>query len=128
RRRARRSAEGRRMSSPLHGLLAGEPRIAAVGARLLADALTTQAAPHIVVDWRPPEPGTESALVRVLADSRRTAANAEASARMLAAGATLVDVRPASEVVGLKAGQFCHAGPPIEWERASGPLRGALIG
>jgi hypothetical protein len=116
------------MSSPLNGLLAGEPRIAAVGARLLADALTAQAAPHIEVDWRPPEPGTESGLARVLADSRRTAANAEASARMLAAGATLVDVRPAAEVVGLKAGQFCHAGPPIEWDRASGPLRGALIG
>src|SRR5262249_38975155 len=44
------------------------------------------------------------------------------------AGAQLVDVRPAAEVVGLKPGQFCHAGPPIDWERASGPLRGALIG
>ena len=25
-------------------------------------------------------------------------------------------------------GEFLHAGPPIDWERASGPLRGALIG
>jgi hypothetical protein len=31
-------------------------------------------------------------------------------------------------VVGLSRGQFCHAGPPITWARASGPLRGALIG
>ncbi|HKT02631.1 MAG TPA: DUF1116 domain-containing protein, partial [Rugosimonospora sp.] len=31
-------------------------------------------------------------------------------------------------VVGLKPGQFCHAGPPIGWDRAAGPLRGALIG
>jgi hypothetical protein len=47
---------------------------------------------------------------------------------MLAAGAELVDVRPASEVLGLAPGQFLHAGPPITWDRASGPLRGALIG
>jgi hypothetical protein len=47
---------------------------------------------------------------------------------MLAAGAQLVDVRPAAEVVGLEPGRFCHAGPPITWDRASGPLRGALIG
>jgi hypothetical protein len=113
---------------PLRGLLAGEPRVAAVGARLLADALAAQAAPHVVVDWRPPEPGVEGDLAPVLADPRRATANAEAAARMLAAGATLVDVRPASEVLGLAPGQFCHAGPPVEWERASGPLRGALIG
>ena len=30
--------------------------------------------------------------------------------------------------LGLERGEFCHAGPPIEWDRASGPLRGALIG
>jgi hypothetical protein len=116
------------MNMPLQGLLAGEPRVATVGAQLLADALTAQAAPHLAVDWRPPEPGTEEALARVLADPRRTAANAEAAARMLAAGASLIDVRHAAEVIGLRPGQFCHAGPPVEWERASGPLRGALIG
>jgi hypothetical protein len=31
-------------------------------------------------------------------------------------------------VLGLEPGQFLHAGPPITWERASGPLRGALMG
>ena len=35
--------------------------------------------------------------------------------RMLAAGASLVDVRPATDVPGLRPGQFCHAGPPIAW-------------
>jgi hypothetical protein len=47
---------------------------------------------------------------------------------MLAAGARLVDVRPAREALGLEPGTFLHAGPPIDWERASGPLRGALQG
>ena len=48
--------------------------------------------------------------------------------RMVSAGADFVDVRPASEALGLEKGTFLHAGPPIEFERASGPLKGALIG
>jgi hypothetical protein len=40
----------------------------------------------------------------------------------------VVDVAPAAELLGLEPGQFLHAGPPITWDRASGPLRGALMG
>ena len=40
----------------------------------------------------------------------------------------LVDVVQAGPGAGPGAGEFLHAGPPISWERASGPLRGALIG
>jgi hypothetical protein len=109
-------------------LLAGEPRVATVGVPTLADALAGQAVEHLAVDWVPPVPGTAEDLVRLMADPRRTAANARALSRMLASGASLVDLRPASEVPGLGRGRFCHAGPPISWERASGPLRGALIG
>jgi hypothetical protein len=108
--------------------LTDRPGVVTVGAAALADALSAQAAPHVRVDWRPPPPGTEGDLDRVFADPRRVAANATAVERMLAAGASLVDVRPAADAVGLARGQFCHAGPPIDWERASGPLRGALIG
>ena len=111
-------------------LLEGEPRVVAVGAQMLADALAAQAVPVTRVDWRPPlgEPGTEAALARVLADPRHQAANATAVERMLTAGAELVDVVPAADALGLAPGEFLHAGPPIGWDRASGPLRGALIG
>jgi hypothetical protein len=108
--------------------LSVEPRVAAAGVDLFADALDAQAATATRVDWRPPMAGTEDALVRVLADPRRAAANDEALSRMLGAGAHLVDVRPAREALGLEPGEFLHAGPPIEWDRASGPLQGALIG
>lgn len=110
------------------GLLDEEPRVVSAGVDLFAAALTAQAVPVTTVDWRPPVAGTEDDVARVLADPRRPAANALAVERMLAAGADLVDVRPAGEVLGLQPGQFLHAGPPIGWERASGPLRGALIG
>jgi hypothetical protein len=111
-------------------LLTEAPRVVAVGAPMFADALTAQAVPVRQVDWRPPlgASGVEDALARVLADPRLASANETAVGRMLAAGAELVDVRPASEALGLTAGSFLHAGPPIGWDRASGPLRGALIG
>ncbi|HEU4913514.1 MAG TPA: DUF1116 domain-containing protein [Actinomycetes bacterium] len=97
---------------------------------MFSDALAAQAVPVQQVEWRPPlgDTGTERHLARVLADPRLAEANETAVGRMLAAGAELVDVRPAAEVLGLEAGTFLHAGPPVDWERASGPLRGALIG
>jgi Protein of unknown function (DUF1116) len=106
--------------------LAVEPRVVTMGVDLLADALAAQTVEVRRIDWRPPLEG--DALVRVLADPRRQAANELALAAMLRAGASLVDVRPAGEALGLQPGQFLHAGPPISWDRASGPLRGALIG
>jgi hypothetical protein len=103
-----------------------EPRVVAAGVDLLADALDAQAADVRRVDWRPPL--TADALITVMADQRRSAANEEALTRMLHAGAELVDLRPAADALGLQLGQLLHAGPPVGWERASGPLRGALIG
>jgi hypothetical protein len=102
--------------------------VVSVGVDLLADALADQAAPVQRVDWRPPLPGTEDDLTTVALDPLRPDANARALERMLAVQAVLVDVLPASEAVGLERGEFLHAGPPITWERASGPLRGALMG
>ena len=116
------------MTSPLHGLLSEDPVVATAGVGLFADALRDQAVPVTEAEWQPPMEGTEGHLATVLADRRRAEANALAFERMTAAGADLVDVRPAREALGLERGTFLHAGPPIEWERASGPLRGALVG
>ena len=102
--------------------------VTSAGADLFADAVAEQAVEVARVDWRPPMPGTESDLAVVAADPRRRDANERALAAMLGVTAHLVDVAPASELLGLEPGQFLHAGPPIAWERASGPLRGALMG
>ena len=101
--------------------------VVTAGAEMLADAVASQAVATHRVAWQPPA-GDAAALAAVVADRRRRTANEQALARMLAAEATLVDVRPASDALGLEPGQFLHAGPPVDWERASGPLRGALIG
>jgi len=102
--------------------------VVAVGTDLLAAAVESQAVPVTRVDWRPPMAGTEDDLVAVATDPLRADANARALAAMLEVQATLVDVAPASEALGLEPGEFLHAGPPIGWDRAPGPLRGALMG
>lgn len=112
----------------LNGLLSRELRVVTAGAPVLAEALAEQAVPVEVVDWRPPPPGTEAALAKVLTDPRHAAADATAAGRLCAARPQLVDILPAQEVIGLETGTLLHAGPPITWERASGPMRGALIG
>jgi hypothetical protein len=109
------------------GPLTTPPAVVTAGAGILADALERQAVSTVQVRWQPPE-GDPVALAEVMGDVRRTAANAAALEAMLAAQADLVDVLPASEALGLEPGQFLHAGPPVDWERASGPLRGALVG
>ncbi|WP_207782615.1 DUF1116 domain-containing protein [Phytoactinopolyspora limicola] len=115
------------MTQP-HPLLSTEPRVVTAGVDLFTETLRAQAVEVGPVDWRPPLDATAEHVAAVLADPRRDAANAEAVQRMLASTAELVDVRPAREVLGLQPGQFLHAGPPLTWDHASGPMRGALIG
>lgn len=102
--------------------------VAAAGADMFATALEAQAVPVERVAWRPPMDGTVDDLAVVAADPLRKEANDLAVSRMLDVQALLVGVAPASEVLGLQRGEFLHAGPPIDWDRASGPLRGALMG
>jgi Protein of unknown function (DUF1116) len=109
-------------------LLRREPRVITAGISVLADAAARQGAPVTAVDWAPPMPGTEADLAAVLADPRRAPANDQAVRRMLGVRAHLVDVVEAGQALGLRRGEFLHAGPPITWDRASGPLRGALAG
>ncbi len=58
-----------------------------------------------------------------------TQANQTAVSRMMSAHPKLMGVETAEKVIpGMKKNLLLHAGPPIEWERMSGPLRGAVIG
>ncbi len=88
------------------------------------------------VDWSPPAVSAavldrlEDLLVRQPDSVERIrSANREALSRMAAADPVWIDVRPAGEVVeGLSDRMILHAGPPIEWERMCGPMRGAIAG
>src|SRR6187399_2350010 len=57
------------------------------------------------------------------------AANQEATTRMIDARPILVGLGRARDTIpGMRDNLILHAGPPIEWARMSGPLRGAIIG
>jgi hypothetical protein len=56
-------------------------------------------------------------------------ANETAVSRMMAARPILKTVAPARDVIpGMRDNLLLHAGPPITWGRASGPMRGAIVG
>lgn len=102
--------------------------VVTVGADMFAAAVDAQAVSVERVDWKPPMNGTVDDIATVATDPLRKAANELALSQMLKVQARLIGVAPASEVLGLQRGEFLHAGPPIDWARTSGPLRGALMG
>ncbi len=56
-------------------------------------------------------------------------ANKEAVRRIFEAEPVLIDVQPAGSVIeGLRENMILHSGPPIDWARMCGPMRGAVCG
>jgi hypothetical protein len=114
-------------SSSLASLLGGAPRVVTAGVELFETSLRDQGIDVVAVDWRPPVGDAATDLARIAADPRTADANATAVERITGAEPHWAGVTTAAEAIGLERGQFLHAGPPITWERASGPMRGALI-
>ena len=118
-------------------LLGEMPGVINIGLRGFATELAARGVPVAHVDWRPPRPGHERA-AHLLAwlgrhEARIARANAEGLRRMLAANPVLVDVQPAGKVISelvkpVGNRVVLHAGPPIEWQRMCGPMRGAVAG
>ena len=56
-------------------------------------------------------------------------ANKIATDRILRSRPFLIDIKPAIEVMPkMKKNSIFHAGPPIEWKRMCGPMKGAIVG
>ena len=110
-------------------LISSELRIATAGINLLDDSLIDQSSSPATTQWRPPpDPSLAPVLSAIALSGAVAKANEEALTRLTSARPHLIGVDTAASAVGLEKGTFLHAGSPIEWERASGPLRGALIG
>ncbi len=113
-------------------LLAGPVRVVNVGLAGFARDLAANGAGVVQLDWVPPAGGKPELLqaLAALDTPAVEAANQAALARILAAEPVLVDVRRAGELIpALDARRLMlHAGPPIEWERMCGPLKGAVCG
>jgi hypothetical protein len=106
-------------------------RAIAVGAPLFAGTLEVQSAAVQRVDWQPPAEGDGELAAQLsrLWTSEVDHANAEALQHVLDARQVLVDVRTAGEVIpGFERNMVLHAGPPIDWDHMSAPVRAAAIG
>ena len=115
--------------SALDRLLTTKPTLITAGADTLADALDAQQAAPTRVAWRPPMASCGAALATIAAHPEVQEANREALRRMLAVRPQVVDIVSAHEAMpALDERTFFHAGPPLTWKSASGPMRGALIG
>lgn len=84
------------------------------------------------VAWAPPARGDAAlgwAAARLAADAATVEANAEALRRLTSSRPVLVGTAPASTLLpALEGRRLLHAGPPLRWDEAAGPVRGALIG
>jgi hypothetical protein len=117
----------------LNELMAGELKAVNVGLASFAEPLAAAGVSVVTLDWRPPALGDAEAgmrLARMMNDERIEKANATAIERVLAAQAVMVDVVPARDAIPAlgESRLLLHAGPPIEWERMCGPMRGAVAG
>jgi hypothetical protein len=112
-------------------LLSGPVRVVNIGLSGFARDLASNGAGVAQVDWAPPKAELIAALSLLSSmEEKIEKANREAIGRILAAEPVLADVRRAGELIpALDAGRLVlHAGPPIEWARMCGPLRGAVCG
>jgi hypothetical protein len=107
------------------------PKLINVGLRSFYDSVHAQGGNVVHVDWRPPA-GGDPELARLLAKLERPEideANKKAVAKILAAKPMLVGIAKAKDVIpGMTEHTILHSGPPIEWERMSGPTKGAVWG
>jgi len=116
-------------------LLKGSLAVVHLGLEDVIQGAEAASVPVARVNFKPPAGGHPERM-RMLSDLKRpgladaiASANRTALGRLLNARPHLIGVGIArEEIPGMQDGMFLHAGPPIEWERMSGPLRGAVIG
>ena len=121
------------MPGKIEDLFNAPPRVVNLGLEGFARDLEAEGAAVVHLDWTPPaggDPKLAQLLARLGGLERVETANREALGRMLDGDPVLVDVRPAAAVIpALRDDRvLLHAGPPIEWLRMCGPLRGAIAG
>lgn len=115
--------------------LFGDIDVVNVGLRLFTDDIRRQGGRATQVDWRPPGGGRADVVAALdrLSDpavrARIDAANEQAVTRIIEAHPVLVGFGRAIDVVpGMTPETILHAGPPIEWERMNGAMKGAVTG
>ncbi|MGW5641777.1 DUF1116 domain-containing protein [Saccharopolyspora sp. NPDC003752] len=123
------------MSTPTTQLFGSELNVINVGLAMFADDIAAQGGAVTTLDWTPPGNGKPDVIAaldlleRPEIAAKIEQANAEAADRVMNAKPMLVGFGRAIDVVpGMTPTTIIHAGPPIEFERMSGPMKGAVLG
>jgi len=127
-------ANGTKMST----LFSEKLQVINIGLDGFGQTLKNLGIPVAMIDWRPPAGGDQE-LIEIIDRLRNKSgdgwkdkiarANAEAIKRLLAAKPVIKGIGKAIDVVpGMKENMILHAGPPVEWIKMCGPMRGAVIG
>ena len=103
-----------------------------VGLASFADAIVKRGGAAATLEWSPPASGDReagAALARLVNQPAVEKANTKAAELYLAAQPRLEGIGIAREVLPRMGSRtILHAGPPIEWKRMCGPMRGAIVG
>ncbi|MFH1434935.1 MAG: DUF1116 domain-containing protein [Pseudomonadota bacterium] len=115
-------------------LFGSDLRVVNIGLEKFADPIRAKGIGVVQVDWKPPA-GGDMQLVEDLErltekiGERIDEANRKVVDIILKAKPRLVGVGRAMDVIpGMKPDMILHSGPPVTWERMSGPTRGGVIG
>jgi hypothetical protein len=119
----------------LKTLLREGPAVKNIGLEVFFNALTAQRVPVCTSRWLP-DHAPASLYLKVMELTRSETimssikkANDETIRRLSTSQPVLYGIGLAKEeIVGMTGKILLHAGPPIEWRRMSGPMRGAVTG
>jgi hypothetical protein len=103
-----------------------------IGSPLFKEILEARQVQVTNLDWKPIAGGNAEfiAAIELLEnDPRVKIANQKAVEKLLSSQPMLIGMALAGEVIpNMTKNTILHAGPPISWEKMSGPLRGAILG
>ncbi|HUF39350.1 MAG TPA: DUF1116 domain-containing protein [Anaerolineales bacterium] len=113
-------------------LFENELKVVNLGLASFADSIADVGGSALQIDWQPPAFGDAEVgkhLALTMNNPLIDDANQLAFARYQAAAPRLVGVGTAGEdLPEMSERMILHAGPPIEWDRMCGPMKGAILG
>ena len=113
-------------------LFSRDLKVINIGLPSFADAIAGAGGAVQQIQWAPPAQGDRTvgvALARLVNNADVDAGNRRAYAAYLASQPVLEGIGLAkNELPGIGRRMILHAGPPIEWPKMCGPMKGAIVG
>ncbi|MFA6584336.1 MAG: DUF1116 domain-containing protein [Elusimicrobiaceae bacterium] len=115
---------------PLDKLLKSKTAVINVGLKSFKETFDNVKCPSVQVEWKPPLDVSKADMAAINENRAKIEeANARVLKTILAGKPVLIGLDTAGKVVpGMKKNLLLHAGPPVNWDRMCGPMRGAVLG